>query len=192
MKSRKIFIAVMSLTVVSLATGPAAIAALVTVDMQVSASSGQAAGILVPGTPGTLTAEFDSATGNLLSADLLIMGSGVTACVNFNTSPPCSGATMFPIVTATNKVSDTITVDGSGVPTGGVAMMDDGLAMPVITYNVMGDLSAGTDDVSFTFMLGAVSMDATGDWQIVPVPAAVWLFGSALGLLGWVRRRTVR
>lgn len=24
---------------------------------------------------------------------------------------------------------------------------------------------------------------------IVPVPAAVWLFGSALGLLGWVRRR---
>jgi hypothetical protein len=25
----------------------------------------------------------------------------------------------------------------------------------------------------------------------VPVPAAVWLFGSALGLLGWVRRRTL-
>ena len=24
---------------------------------------------------------------------------------------------------------------------------------------------------------------------VVPVPAAVWLFGSALGLLGWVRRR---
>jgi hypothetical protein len=25
----------------------------------------------------------------------------------------------------------------------------------------------------------------------VPVPAAVWLFGSALGLLGWARRRTI-
>ena len=24
--------------------------------------------------------------------------------------------------------------------------------------------------------------------QVVPVPAAVWLFGSALGLLGWMRR----
>jgi hypothetical protein len=24
---------------------------------------------------------------------------------------------------------------------------------------------------------------------VVPIPATVWLFGSALGLLGWVRRR---
>lgn len=25
--------------------------------------------------------------------------------------------------------------------------------------------------------------------RVVPIPAAVWLFGSALGLLGWLRRR---
>jgi hypothetical protein len=24
---------------------------------------------------------------------------------------------------------------------------------------------------------------------VIPVPAAVWLFGSALGLLGWMRRK---
>jgi len=29
------------------------------------------------------------------------------------------------------------------------------------------------------------------DTAIIPVPAAVWLFGSALGLLGWVRRRGI-
>ena len=30
----------------------------------------------------------------------------------------------------------------------------------------------------------------TMTFQVVPVPAAAWLFGSALGLLGWVRRRS--
>ncbi|MEZ5566557.1 MAG: VPLPA-CTERM sorting domain-containing protein [Gammaproteobacteria bacterium] len=27
------------------------------------------------------------------------------------------------------------------------------------------------------------------DVQVIPVPAAVWLFGSAIGMLGWLRRR---
>jgi len=31
--------------------------------------------------------------------------------------------------------------------------------------------------------------DATFDLAPIPVPAAVWLFGSALGLLGWMRRK---
>jgi len=34
-----------------------------------------------------------------------------------------------------------------------------------------------------------ITIDLTASGA-VPVPAAVWLFGSALGLLGWLRRRT--
>jgi hypothetical protein len=44
-----------------------------------------------------------------------------------------------------------------------------------IALGLLGSGGAGFfDDASFT---------------LVPVPAAVWLFGSALGLLGWVRRK---
>jgi len=36
---------------------------------------------------------------------------------------------------------------------------------------------------------GIIYNQASVTVSAVPVPAAVWLFGSALGLLGWVRRR---
>ena len=36
--------------------------------------------------------------------------------------------------------------------------------------------------------VGQVSL-TPGTWSVVPIPAAVWLFGSALGLMGWIRHR---
>ena len=30
-----------------------------------------------------------------------------------------------------------------------------------------------------------------GDVGLVPIPAAIWMFGSALGMLGWMRRISV-
>lgn len=41
-------------------------------------------------------------------------------------------------------------------------------------------------DLSRNFMSKGIAITT------IPVPAAVWLFGSALGLLGWARRRIIR
>jgi hypothetical protein len=40
-----------------------------------------------------------------------------------------------------------------------------------------------------TLTLSELTITGTVTEAVVPVPAAAWLFGSALGLLGWVRRR---
>jgi hypothetical protein len=49
-----------------------------------------------------------------------------------------------------------------------------------ITVNLYG--SGGLDNIAFS-TLGAPS-------SVVPVPSAIWLFGSALGLLGWLRNKS--
>lgn len=50
---------------------------------------------------------------------------------------------------------------------------------------------ANAQSLGFESVSGAtVAIDNFGA-QVVPVPAAAWLFGSSLGLLGWIRRRDV-
>lgn len=46
------------------------------------------------------------------------------------------------------------------------------------------DTSLGEDITVDTYNQGSVTVVAA-----VPVPASFWLFGSALGILGWIRRR---
>ena len=41
----------------------------------------------------------------------------------------------------------------------------------------------------FSFSQASMELDNVVLGAAVPVPAAVWLFGSALGALGWIRRR---
>jgi len=48
------------------------------------------------------------------------------------------------------------------------------------------DFGVSGDGFSYGYATGDVDNLVVG--AAVPVPAAVWLFGSALGLLGWVRR----
>ncbi len=52
--------------------------------------------------------------------------------------------------------------------------------------NALGEYTFAITVSKAGFPVESVAMDV----QVVPVPAAAWLFGSALGLLAWVRRRS--
>jgi hypothetical protein len=54
-----------------------------------------------------------------------------------------------------------------------------------LTNTLTASTSASGEYAMVQKKLGAVSIEITA----VPVPAAVWLFGSGLGLLGWMRHR---
>jgi hypothetical protein len=47
---------------------------------------------------------------------------------------------------------------------------------------------SGWDRDPFPFQTGSYDLTMTGV-NFIPIPAAAWLFGSALGLLGWLKRR---
>ncbi|MBT8447541.1 MAG: hypothetical protein HKO62_03795 [Gammaproteobacteria bacterium] len=57
-------------------------------------------------------------------------------------------------------------------------------------------LTAGTDYIFITNFFGAAVQSYMASWQysttVVPVPAAVWLMGPALGVLGWQGRKRVQ
>jgi hypothetical protein len=42
------------------------------------------------------------------------------------------------------------------------------------------------------FSLDDTDMIQFARFSVVPIPASAWLFGSALGILGWVRRRMMK
>jgi hypothetical protein len=52
-----------------------------------------------------------------------------------------------------------------------------------LEFNSFGGIDAGTPGTGTQFAMDNFT------YSVVPIPAAVWLFGSGLGLLGWIRRR---
>ena len=58
-----------------------------------------------------------------------------------------------------------------------------GISLSVGSYNL--NQEGYVDYVAMTTSAGTT----TYDFQVVPVPAAIWLFGPALACLGWMRRK---
>jgi hypothetical protein len=104
--------------------------------------------------------------------------SGATAPSNFGT-----GSNVF----ASSSTGVVIAVDNSGnvlVPT--AYESNSLLGASSATYSGATIASLGMTPGTYVYDLGGVD---TLTLQVVPVPAAVWLFGSALTGLGFVRRR---
>lgn len=64
--------------------------------------------------------------------------------------------------------------------------------------NAGGSVALALDGASFERLNGEIAgccldhryvVSGSLNGTVVPIPAAVWLFGSSLGLLGWIRRR---
>ncbi len=71
-------------------------------------------------------------------------------------------------------------------------------SLPVVDSTVVFDSSwvnLASIDIVFDVVSGPANFAVPGldniTLQAVPVPAAVWLFASALGAIGWVRRRSL-
>lgn len=83
--------------------------------------------------------------------------------------------------------------DGVDTNTSAVASLAPDSVLNSFTVSLAG-LAAGSIDSVFVTVSGDLPVggdDRTAEYTIsaVPVPAAVWLFASALGGLGWFRRR---
>jgi hypothetical protein len=65
-------------------------------------------------------------------------------------------------------------------------------AAPIVTApgGIFDPNALGNYQFALTVASGFTPLDSIAmEVHVVPVPAAVWLFGSALGLMGWVRRK---
>jgi len=105
--------------------------------------------------------EVDTAVGAIVT---VMSSEGVAALNNGNTGIP---AVFFSI---SHPTSPTANAGQRGLVTAGV-------------WQVIGCSDNLSDVKAF---LGTTGLTA---WSVVPLPAAVWLFGSGLALLGWLRRR---
>jgi hypothetical protein len=139
------------------------------------------------GDGGSLTLQF---TDNFLNgdgtsrADLFVIEVGVAEGSTLEVSPNGSVWTLLGEIPGDADVDDCTTRFGSTCYGFDVDAFGFGIT-DTLTFVRITDLG-----LEATSNPPGSDIDAVGAIQtVIPVPAAVWLFGSALGLLGWVRRR---
>jgi hypothetical protein len=177
---------------------------------EAAADSGQPASaspwVAANGGSGPQTTLYDSANVGIDIVSYGLKGFGARPNVGISTSATISGA--FCMDTGLDPVeADTMgaeVIDDVGdcqdsnvawtsVDKPGNASFDN-MVLQITTD----DSGAITDITGFYVLEYIIIGDAPNSWvggvinmstAVIPVPAAVWLFGSALGLLGWIRRR---
>jgi hypothetical protein len=140
-----------------------------------------------------LTFDRNSTTPRALihpNADFFVLGPATTESVDLYTGVttiPDLGSADFTY--ATSGMGDAFGPDGDGllgVPAGFIS--GDSITSSS-TYSGQTLASLGIASGSYVWSWSSDSI--TLNVQAIPVPAAVWLFGSALGLLGWIRHKNV-
>lgn len=129
---------------------------------------------------GALPATDGTNFGTSTTPQFYPLGAAPAATMTMNTGAGCNGLSLATVVNAY-----TITTNFSALGTCTTGMADDGIGGSPMSSSAFGGFNANFDILGVHF--DSMVMTPT---EVVPVPAAVWLFGSGLlGLAGIARRK---